>query len=87
MRTGTLPVGPPSTVIHCSSTSGLAMGSSCTESTALRPSSGASWWRKGGSLVASTKAWAAGSREVFLGFPDTGGLLSVTWEQVGGGRS
>jgi hypothetical protein len=40
MRTGTVPVGPPSTVIHVSLTSGLSMGLDWTSSTTDRHSAG-----------------------------------------------
>src|SRR3954465_15026860 len=67
MLTDTEPDGPPGAVIIVLSVPGTSISGLCTSSTVFRPTVGSTSRRNGGSLVASTNAWAAGSRTGLLG--------------------
>src|ERR1700687_912534 len=62
MLAETDPDGPPGTVTIVLSVPGTSISGLCTSLTVLRPTLGSRSKRNGGSFVASTKAWAAGSR-------------------------
>src|SRR5215211_505553 len=73
MRTDTWPEGPPGTVVSSMSTVSFLTGPDWTASTFLRPWSGPSSNKNGGSALASATALACGSRSTGLGMTASSG--------------